>query len=270
MRMRFLKKSILATGLAFGMFAAGAQAVTVDLTVNSSGWAGGALFANVDPSGSQGTGVFEPFVRIQGTGQGDTQEGYNTDGTLEFDTKAGVWTHSVEFTDMDLFTCADFAAGDTDCDGTAEYYLFVLDYNQTAQQPLLSIDAIEIYETANGSLTGYDAGADWASQLFDLGDNNVLLDYNLTGTGSGGGDLFAFIPLDGITLQYMVMYSKFGDTPGYERNDGFEEWAFVVGPGCQDGDPNCDGDNVVPEPSSMLMMGGGLLGLAWWRRRKNS
>src|SRR5690606_7268713 len=119
----------------------------------ASGWLAGAYFANVDPSGSQGTGVLEPFVRIQKNG---SESGYNTDGTLEFDTKAGAWTHSVKFSDMDFFSCSDFASGDASCDGTKKYYLFVLDYNQTAANPLMSIDDIEVYESDSATLTGYN------------------------------------------------------------------------------------------------------------------
>jgi hypothetical protein len=52
------------------------------------------------------------------------------------------------------------------------------------------------------------------------------------------------------------------------NNDGPDRY-FIVG--CQD-EENCGTDEPapVPEPSSMLLMGGGLLGLAWWRKRKNS
>src|SRR4051794_3655421 len=42
--------------------------------------------------GSSGTGVFNSFVRVQKDPQ---ESGYNTDGTLEFDTSGGNWTHSI-------------------------------------------------------------------------------------------------------------------------------------------------------------------------------
>ena len=42
--------------------------------------------------GSSGTGVFNSFVRVQASPQ---ESGYNTDGTLQFDTSAGTWTHSI-------------------------------------------------------------------------------------------------------------------------------------------------------------------------------
>src|SRR6185312_12042783 len=39
--------------------------------------------------GSSGTGVFNSFVRVQANPQ---ESGYNTDGTLEFNTSGGTWT----------------------------------------------------------------------------------------------------------------------------------------------------------------------------------
>src|SRR5262245_40265485 len=53
----------------------------------------GVLFYQANPQ-STGTGVIDPFVRIQRTG---TERGYNTDARpVEFDTKdANQWTHSL-------------------------------------------------------------------------------------------------------------------------------------------------------------------------------
>src|SRR5437868_2716071 len=43
--------------------------------------------------GASGTGTFTPFVRVQGS---PSEQGYNTDGTTQFDTKVGNWTHSIK------------------------------------------------------------------------------------------------------------------------------------------------------------------------------
>ena len=42
--------------------------------------------------GSSGTGTFNSFVRVQGT---PTEQGYNTNGTLQYDTKSGNWMKAI-------------------------------------------------------------------------------------------------------------------------------------------------------------------------------
>src|SRR5262249_29739895 len=42
---------------------------------------------------ASGTGLFDPFVRLQGT---PTEKGYNTNGAVQFDTKSGTWTHAIK------------------------------------------------------------------------------------------------------------------------------------------------------------------------------
>ena len=37
--------------------------------------------------------IFDPFVRIQGS---PTEKGYNTNGSPQFDTKVGTWTHAIK------------------------------------------------------------------------------------------------------------------------------------------------------------------------------
>lgn len=52
------------------------------------------------------------------------------------------------------------------------------------------------------------------------------------------------------------------------NNDGADRFFLV---GCLEDDESCGSDiPPVPEPSTMLLMGGSLLGLAYWRRRKDS
>src|SRR5690242_2645183 len=47
-----------------------------------------AVFSVFNLKGS-GTGNIQPFVRVQNNG---TEQGYNTSGTIQFDTKTGTWT----------------------------------------------------------------------------------------------------------------------------------------------------------------------------------
>ena len=68
----------------------------VDLAANTSGTAVAAtgqvtIFERFN-NPSTGTGVFDPFLRIQSKGE---ESGYNTDGDVQFATKAGIWTHSI-------------------------------------------------------------------------------------------------------------------------------------------------------------------------------
>jgi hypothetical protein len=50
-----------------------------------------------------------------------------------------------------------------------------------------------------------------------------------------------------------------------------EDSGWFTGPGCVSGDPECDDDvPPVPEPSTMLLMGGSLLALGYFRKRRNS
>ena len=94
--------------VAAGLFAAVALAALVtdsgthDLTVanknNSTGLVdiGNAQVEYIGSSASNqasGTGLFDPFVRLQGS---PTEKGYNTDGAVEFDTKTGTWTHAIK------------------------------------------------------------------------------------------------------------------------------------------------------------------------------
>ena len=109
----------LVATFSLGASAASANSIQV-LDIGDSGVANdGTLFEGVDPSDpSTGTGVFLPFVRIQ-TGPTGPQSGYDTDGTIEFDTKPGPWTHSIMLSDVNI----------VQRNGTS-YYEFTLDADQ--------------------------------------------------------------------------------------------------------------------------------------------
>src|SRR5258706_2573029 len=200
-----------------------AQANTVDLsTRGSSGQINGAWYIQTDPQ-LTGTGVIQPFVRIQGTG---TEAGYNTDyRPVEFNTKdQNQWTHSLLVSSVPIVTYQG-----------QQYLQFLLDINEGGNTTLarLSLDKVEIYLGAAGDLHNYPTGL--GTKVYDMDgrpDNNsrVELNYRLN-SGSGSGDMFLDVPIGNFALSgalpYVYLYSHFG-TPN-SSDAGFEEWAPLQG-----------------------------------------
>lgn len=242
------------------------QADVVDLTagIGTSGSANGAYFEaiSVQPTG---TGVFGPFLRVQLTGnetcgaKGSNVEcGYNTDGTLQYDSKPGPHTHSLLIGDVGTYTNPATATGD--------YRLFIADLaeQQGPNDPPIVIDQMYLYSTTNVNQTGYDqTNHTWSDGIptllynFDSNkDNSVKI---APPPGNGVADLLIAIPEsvfaghNGDYLNFFIFFSQSGGS--------FEELASV---GCPPTDPdNCGrgggGGNPVPEPSSIVMLGSAML-----------
>lgn len=241
---------IIAALIAAAALPSPARADIIDLTTaGSSGSAGGTLFYQADPQPT-GTGVIQPFVRIQRTG---TERGYNTDARpVEFDTKdQNQWTHSLP---LNTLTPVEI-------NGT-QYYQFLLDINEqgNARGSLLSLNDVQIYLGNAPDLTGFTSGSGFGSNsvpvynLDSTEDNTVELNYKLN-HGSGSGDMFMYVPVSyfqgfGGQYQYVYLYSAFG-TP-HASDAGFEEWAALTG-----GKGSTGGGNPVPAPPGLVLAGVG-------------
>ena len=210
----------------------------VDLAANNSGTVTAATgqlttFERFnDPS--TGTGAFDPFVRIQTNGE---EKGYNTDGTPQFDTKAGKWTHSITLGNVPVVN------------GCLEFFLDI-NQSQGSHKRYLSLDALEIFLADSGDNDDYAAGV--GALVFDLGDNWVKMDNTIFDPGSGTGDMRVLIPVNPQWSEdkYLYLYSEFGKHNS--SNAGFEEWGVGT-------------NGAVPEPASLLLLGFGSLIL---RKRK--
>jgi PEP-CTERM motif len=247
-----------------------AMASTCDLTASTgtcviTGSTGGdAIFTNNDLQ-STGTGVIDPFLRIQngGTEQGFNEDYNNSNPTL-YDEKTGIWTHSEPLSNLIP----------TDIDGTL-YYQFLLDINQTKEDPFLTLTSLLLYDSSTPNPacdTSNAPGSCLGTLVWDLGDNVAVLNYELN-PGSGAGDLWVYIPSDLFTAgDNLILFSSFGSDGcpdgvntdnGHHgnysclANDGFEEWTAVAG-----------SSPSVPEPGSLALFGTGALGLAGYLRRK--
>lgn len=176
-----------------------------------------------------GTGKIQSFVRVQGAASGGgTQQGYNTTARpLQFDeNKSPQFTRGLTLGQVPV----------VHVNGVA-YREFLLDINQKASAPLLSLDQVKVFLGGRADLTGYDAasGALAGQQpVFDLdagGDVSLVLDARLN-SGSGSGDMVLLIPdanFAGAAPDTSVyLYSQMGGQAGARANGGFEEWAVRV------------------------------------------
>lgn len=175
---------------------------------------------------SSGTGIFDPFVRLQGS---PIEKGYNTNGAVAFDTKAGQWTHAIKASAIPTVDC------DGSGPGTARCWELFNDINENNTAKYISLNEVEIWFTTNPSLVGFVDPSGFpsgATKVYDFSGDIRIHDVN---QGSGRGDLRYLIPLTSIDAftndTYFVLYSKWGtsaatspDGNGYGTDGGFEEW----------------------------------------------
>jgi hypothetical protein len=219
----------------------------LDLTQKGSyGTINGAIFlqGTINPTG---TGVYEPFLRLQQKG---TEQGFNTDAHGVLDNKDGIWTRDLMVETIPTITV----------DGK-QYREIRLDINEskTNKSRYLSLDSLEIYLQSSGAISN-KAGLTNLKYSMDTTvgtvtvDNFVKLDYSLA-PGSGWDDMTILIPeslFSGDSNPYFYLYAKFG--VNFSSDAGFEEFA-------------ADPPNQVPEPATVLLLGVGLAGIAFINKR---
>ena len=225
------------------------------LTVGEDGFINQAYFLQGDYEHSTGTGIIQPFLHVQQKG---VEQGYNTDGsTDQFPESNSPWTKS-------LLLSAVPVVSKLNEQGVYENYReFLLDINESSgggDEGFLSLDALQLFvgpvldpeksplyypDNLGTKIWDMDASTNWT----------IYLDYSLE-TGSGSGDMLAYIPSRLFTGgDYVYLYCMFGDqgTDAEGRRwgawDGFEEWAVKTA------------SPPVPEPGGLLAFATGLISL---------
>jgi hypothetical protein len=184
---------------------------------------------------SSGTGLFDPFVRLQASPR---ETGFNTDGAVQFGTKAGKWTHAILVSGIPVVDC------DGDDPGTAMCWELFVDINEGNNAKHISLNEVEIYFAGSPLLTDYPFSGAEATLQYDFTGSILINDVN---QGSGRGDLRYLIPIGAgtdITIPadcdygnaacdtWFVLYSQWGAAAGniYASEGGFEEWKVKIYP----------------------------------------
>ena len=248
---RRIESILMPSVLAVAGVATVAPAAIVDLSTNTTGTINGATFERfaVHPAG---TGVFQPFVRIQANG---TEQGYNTSGRPPaFDEKTdGNFTIDMLLSNVPI---RNF--------GGPDFYEFLLDSNEPigGDNDLISLDQLKIFTTTPGQTTTNVDSLGVLRYNMDgapAGDSWVIINDALN-RGSGESDMRLLVPVSNFAghgpNDFVVLYSQFGTHN--PSGDGFEEWGVQTTV------------NIVPLPAAAAMGMTGLLGIAARRSRRQA
>lgn len=256
LNVRFLAAAFAITLIAFASPPANAE--IVDLTAAGpgtgtiTGCIGGTARFDFMTQQPTGTGVIKPFLRVQNT---PTEQGYNTSGVTPkapFDDKAGIWTHDLKFADL----LATSVTGIDPQNPGAVFFKLLLDVNEpNGRKSKITLDQLEFYTSNICSQTTtatrpsvlcpggtevalVNATLRWSFKPPTVGTAStdmVLLDA-ARNSGSGSGDMYAYIPADAFTgtapTDCVYMYVLFGAHSSADLTSagGFEEWALVLNP----------------------------------------
>jgi hypothetical protein len=199
---------------------------------------GDAIFEFFNPGDPTGSGVFDPFVRINTNKK--IEKGYNTSyRKLQYDENSSPqYTKDYPVANVPVIQYPE---------GTGPYYYeFQCDVNQkNAAAPAfyLSLDKLEIYGTDTPMIHDYPFNAPTvdAAIVWQMKADDWVRVNSLPNSGSGRRDFRVLIPyhlLD--NYKYVVLYSQFGGNGGYVNNGGYEEWGCRVGVEPPPGVPGID------------------------------
>lgn len=189
-------------------------------TVGSDGAINGAIFQQYTANASNGS--IQSFLRLDNNGR---EQGFNTNARPDqFDASGNKnLTHAIKVSDLPVANVS----------GT-EYAQLVLDVNEPNWQPMISLDALQIFVSSNAKLNDYNAKKDTLGGLkavynMDAGaDRWVKIDASLNNQ-LGTGDVVVDIPLSLLpskdakgNANYMFLYSQFGQHFG--AGGKYEEW----------------------------------------------
>jgi uncharacterized repeat protein (TIGR01451 family) len=206
----------------------------VDLTFDgASGTVNGGVF--MTGQFQQVPDQFSSFLAIRHNG---TEEGYNTNGTLQFNEKdVQNSTHAVLLANVPIVV-GDGSHGTVEGVAYREFRLNIAEAGTDKQY--LSLDALQIWQEESGGLTGFTPGSgftgahsNYLAYNLDTGSDHwaALLEPS-NGNGANQTEFTILIPdsdfINDPAHRYVTLYSKLGVQTGWEADSGSEQWGLSV------------------------------------------